>query len=89
MVQGDPIRALQAREMINIIREQNLVQHTKQVGDYVYQGLKTLASTTGSGKLLNLRGKDTGTFIAFDCESPEKRDRFAGLMRSKGVNMGA
>lgn len=29
-----------------------------------------------------------GTFIAFDAETPEKRDAFVKQMRLKGVNMG-
>lgn len=29
-----------------------------------------------------------GTFIAFDAETPEKRDAFVKAMRLKGINMG-
>lgn len=86
---GDPIRALQAREMFKIIKENDLVGHTARVGDYLYNGLHNIFNGAGKGKMLDLRGKDAGTFIAFDCETPKKRDQFLGSMRSKGVNMGA
>lgn len=36
----------------------------------------------------NLRGKNEGTFISFDCDTPETRDRFVGEMRKVGVVMG-
>jgi 4-aminobutyrate aminotransferase/(S)-3-amino-2-methylpropionate transaminase len=35
-----------------------------------------------------LRGKDAGTFIAFDAESTEKRDKFVKGMRDRGVIIG-
>jgi hypothetical protein len=64
------------------------VQHTAAVGAHIYTGLERLAGTTAEGKLLNLRGKDAGTFIAFDAESAEARDKFVKGMRSKGVIVG-
>lgn len=74
--------------MIKIIRDNNLVEHTSQVGKHLYDGLHSIFSGVGQGKMLNLRGKNTGTFIAFDCETPAKRDQFLASMRSKGINMG-
>lgn len=86
---GDPVRALQAREMISVINRDSLVQNTSDVGDYLYSALAALARTpAGEPHILNLRGKDCGTFISFDCASPEVRDKFVAKMRSKGVNMG-
>lgn len=54
---GDPIRALQAREMINIIKRDNLVANTAEVGDYIYEGLRKLQEGVGKGKMYNTRGK--------------------------------
>jgi len=86
---GDPIRALQAREIIKVIKRDNLVENTADVGDFVYSALATLAQTeAGASVIQNLRGKDCGTFIAFDCETPELRDQFVATMRGLGVNMG-
>lgn len=89
IVQGDPVRALQAREIIRIIERDNLVAHTRKVGDQLYLGLDDImSSSAGSGKMFALRGKDEGTFIAFDCETPAKRDAFLAGMRQRGVLCG-
>lgn len=87
---GDPIRALQAREMIKVIKDNDLVAHTASVGSYLYSALADLSHKAqgGSRGIQNLRGQDCGTFIAWDCESAEMRDQFVSKMRSKGVNMG-
>ncbi|KAM0755936.1 4-aminobutyrate aminotransferase [Meredithblackwellia eburnea MCA 4105] len=86
---GDPVRALQAREMIKVIKRDNLVENTSQVGDYLYDAIANLAKTpAGHPHILNLRGKDSGTFISFDCETAEVRDKFVRDMRGLGVNMG-
>lgn len=85
---GDPIRALQAREMIKIIKRDNLVQNTAEVGSYIFNGLTKLEQGAGKGKISNVRGKGQGTFIAFDAETPAKRDAFVKQMRLNGINMG-
>jgi len=84
---GDPIRALQARAIVEVIQEGNLVEETARVGGKLYDGLHEL-SQRHSGKVRNLRGKGQGTFIAFDAASPAMRDSFIGKMRNSGVNMG-
>ncbi|KIR42718.1 4-aminobutyrate aminotransferase [Cryptococcus deuterogattii 99/473] len=83
---GDPIRALQAREMFKVIERDDLIKNVTLVGDYIY---KSLEQYEASGKILNLRGKGQGTFIAFDLPSPKERDEFIGQMRLQGVNLGA
>ncbi|KAK4703069.1 hypothetical protein P7C70_g3148, partial [Phenoliferia sp. Uapishka_3] len=86
---GDPVRALQAREMISVINKNSLVENTADVGDYLYSALASLATTSsGAPHIQNLRGKDSGTFISFDCATPQDRDQFVAKMRGKGVNMG-
>merc|ERR1712093_76322 len=86
---GDPIRALQAREMINIIKRDGLVENSRNTGDYLYGKLSEVCdSGSGKGKLFNLRGRNEGTFIAFDCETPAKRDEFVRQMRLNGINLG-
>ncbi|BGP16197.1 4-aminobutyrate transaminase [Rhodosporidiobolus nylandii] len=86
---GDPIRALQAREMINIIEKNDLVAKTAQVGDYVFEALEKLQGEEGIKDLLiNLRGKGEGTYIAFDLPSTAQRDAFVKNMRLQGVNVG-
>ncbi|BGP46713.1 4-aminobutyrate transaminase [Rhodotorula kratochvilovae] len=84
---GDPIRALQARELISFIKAHGLVQHTSVIGDELYASLAQLARRF-PGAVQNLRGKDCGTFIAWDAESPAQRDAFVAAMRREGVIMG-
>lgn len=85
---GDPIRAMQAATQIRCIREHGLVEHTGRVGDKLYADLSSLASgAAGRGKIHNLRGKDDGTFIAWDMSDAATRDKLLVTMRSKGVNM--
>lgn len=85
---GDPTRALQAREILRVVREDNLLDNTAKVGAYIYDKLENFTQTNGKGKMFNLRGKDQGTFIAWDAETPEKRDEVIKKMRSKGVHLG-
>lgn len=84
---GDPIRALQAREMISVIHKKNLISSTAAVGSYIYSSLASISQKYPQ-HIQNLRGKESGTFIAFDGENPEKRDEFVRKMRESGVNMG-
>ncbi|GAA5881525.1 hypothetical protein JCM16303_005692 [Sporobolomyces ruberrimus] len=84
---GDPIRALQAREMISFIETHDLVSHTASIGSKLFSSLKSFGSKYPR-VIQNLRGKNEGTFISFDCDSPETRDKFVGEMRQLGVVMG-
>ena len=84
---GDPIRALQSARQISIIKSESLVAETASVGSNLYSDLADLAEKKGRGKMMNLRGKGMGTFIAWDMTSGEVRDRFLKEMRSRGVNM--
>jgi 4-aminobutyrate aminotransferase/(S)-3-amino-2-methylpropionate transaminase len=61
---GDPIRALQAREIVGQIQSKNLLANTVATGDYLYNNLATLA-TKHPQKFQDLRGKGQGTFIAW------------------------
>ncbi|KAJ9095818.1 hypothetical protein QFC19_007433 [Naganishia cerealis] len=82
---GDPIRALQASTQIEFIKRHDLVEQTAAIGSKLYDQLDRLA--TSSGKMLNLRGRDNGTFIAWDMESTSQRDALLKEMRNQGVNM--
>lgn len=84
---GDPVRALQAREMIRVIKNDNLLSLVNDMGSKVYNGLLDLAKRYPD-TIQNLRGQDSGTFISFDCEDAAARDKFVANMRKRGVNMG-
>lgn len=81
---GDPARAILFRAIVTEIHRNALVKHTNKTGKYLYTRLEQLASKHPD-KMLNLRGKDMGTFIAWD--SPH-RDEFLKTMKYAGVNIG-
>ncbi|KAJ6264038.1 4-aminobutyrate aminotransferase [Drechslerella dactyloides] len=81
---GDPARVLLFNTIIDEVERLNLVEHTADTGAYLYSGLEQL-SQKYPGEIQNLRGKNTGTFIAWD--SPQ-RDAFLKKMKTVGVNIG-
>ncbi|KAK6353513.1 4-aminobutyrate transaminase [Orbilia brochopaga] len=81
---GDPARVLIFNTIIKEVERLGLVEHTAQTGAYLFNGLEQL-SKKFPGEIQNLRGKNTGTFIAWD--SPQ-RDAFLKKMKTVGVNIG-
>lgn len=84
---GDPSKALIARTIYQEVVKNDLVTKTASVGDYLYKELDSLFKRH-PGKAKNLRGEDYGTFIAFDCANPTKRNEFLLRMRGAGINIG-
>ena len=74
---GDPVRIMLLERIIQIIREDLLVEKTAIVGDYLKDKLMEIK------KLKNVRGM--GTFLAFDVN---KNQEFVDGMFNKGVLMG-
>ncbi|EEY22627.1 4-aminobutyrate aminotransferase [Verticillium alfalfae VaMs.102] len=81
---GDPARALLFRAILSEVRAHDLVERTAQVGAHLFAGLERLAAKYPD-QVANLRGKDRGTFIAFD--SP-RRDEVLKTAKTLGVNIG-
>ena len=81
---GDPSRALIFRGIIEEVERLNLVENTRTTGDYLYAGLESLAQKYPE-HFQNLRGKNQGTFIAWDTP---KRDEFLVKAKTIGVNIG-
>ncbi|KAH7037736.1 aminotransferase class-III-domain-containing protein [Microdochium trichocladiopsis] len=81
---GDPARAILFRAIIQEIEQNNLVEKTAKVGDYLFGKLEALAAKY-PGQFENLRGKGQGTFIAFD--NPH-RDQFLLKAKKFGINIG-
>jgi 4-aminobutyrate aminotransferase/(S)-3-amino-2-methylpropionate transaminase len=80
------MRAIQAKKMLEVIKSHNLVEHTKKTGDLLYPRLEQLFSSYPN--VQGLRGKNNGTFIAWDFSTPAERDTFVTRMRANGVQMG-
>ncbi|KAJ2501720.1 hypothetical protein GGH96_001684 [Coemansia sp. RSA 1972] len=82
---GDPPRALLTQAIVDEVLEKNLVGQTRLVGEYLKSHLLPLAIRYHR-LVSSVRGN--GTFLAFDCPTPELRAEFLELMRKEGVNMG-
>lgn len=83
MTQCEPSRH---KRCSKIIKDNKLVEHTKKTGDLLYGKLEQLFSA--HPEITGLRGKNNGTFIAWDFATPKERDAFVSRMRANGVQMG-
>ncbi|KAM0299609.1 hypothetical protein ACHAPM_007655 [Fusarium culmorum] len=81
---GDPARVIMCKAVIQEILDKKLVEQTARVGGKLYAELESLAAKYPE-YIQNLRGKDQGTFIAFDTKDPASLVR---SMRHIGVNIG-
>lgn len=81
---GDPTKAILFRAILGEIERLNLVENTATTGDYLFNGLEQLAQRYPE-QFKNLRGKNRGTFIAFD---HPKRDELLVRAKAQGINIG-
>lgn len=84
---GDPARAILFRSILSYIHEHDLIARTADVGDYLFGGLTALAERF-PGTINNLRGKQRGTFIAWDMADGGARDEFLRAAKGVGINVG-
>ncbi|KAI8600511.1 4-aminobutyrate transaminase [Dissophora ornata] len=82
---GDPVRALQAKTILNEIKSKDLVKNAAETGAYLKKELQGIEERYPN-ILSAVRGR--GTFMAFDLPSAEKRDEFVSKLRTHGVNTG-
>lgn len=83
---GDPSKALIAKTIIKEIKDKDLLKNTAETGDYLYSKLDSLSDKYE--KMLNLRGKGRGFFIAFDLPTPALRNQFIAEAKKLGLNIG-
>jgi len=85
--QSDPVGAAAVSAVIDIVREENLVDRAREIGDYFIQRLRDLAARQRSMK--KVRGQ--GLMIGFDLlsgENPaETVNRFMYACRRRGVHL--
>lgn len=81
---GDPARVLFSGAVIEEIISRNLVNQCQVIGRSLFQGLDALAYQYPA-LIQNLRGKNMGTYIAFDTLDA---GRFMRIMQSMGVIVG-
>ncbi len=84
---GDSARMTITGAIIKEVLDHDLTSQTAKVGDYIYNGLTKLAEKY-SEDINNLRGKNRGTFIAWDFKTSKERDEFIQQSRLRGVNIG-
>ena len=82
---GDPARALLFRALLAEITRLDLVRQTAAVGAHLYAQLERLRDVF-PGEMLNLRGRGTGTFIAWD--SPRRDEVLKRAKAVAGLNLG-
>lgn len=84
---GDPARVLIAEGLAKVIADYDLVAKTKEVGDYIFPKMEALQEKYPE-MMMNLRGKNRGTFIGFDVPDAAFRAKFWKTALSVGLNIG-
>nr|XP_034171954.1 4-aminobutyrate aminotransferase, mitochondrial isoform X1 [Osmia lignaria] len=82
---GDPSKIILLEAVLETIRKENLLDRVTVVGDYMLKQLMNLQNEFSS-LVDSVRGR--GTFIAFNCASPELRDTVVKKLLAKGIQAG-
>ncbi|XBW36631.1 hypothetical protein QEN19_002203 [Hanseniaspora menglaensis] len=82
---GNPASMIIAGAIGEVIERENLLDQVNRVGSYLMEKLEKLAEKYPQ-HLARLRGK--GTFIAFDLENGETRDKLLKTLKINGCNTG-
>lgn len=83
---GQPSVLLQSNTILNFIKTNDLTANTASIGSQLKPQLAKLFKPHDP-IVANLRG--TGTFLAWDLDTPQLRDQFVREMRQRGVLLGA
>lgn len=79
---GSLVDMVRSTRYLQIIEEENLLQHTEKVGTHMLTGLQTVAEES-KGVISNVRGK--GLMIAFDLPDEGERDKMSETMTGNGL----
>uniref|UniRef100_A0A914BWL0 (S)-3-amino-2-methylpropionate transaminase n=1 Tax=Acrobeloides nanus TaxID=290746 RepID=A0A914BWL0_9BILA len=82
---GEPTKLVILEKVIEIIKRDNLVEKTRQVGEQLKKELSRL-ETVYPKNILNVRG--LGTLAAFDMHDTQSRDKLIDVALSKGLHIG-
>jgi len=80
---GDPLRLYMLQGVHKIMKDNNLINQTTEVGDYL---MKNLREIQNKGKINNVRG--IGLCIGFDMPNKESAWSFYRNMLNRGVHVG-
>lgn len=81
---GDPSKVILLETIIKTIKKENLLDRVTRVGNYLLKHLIDMQKEH-SNVIGAVRGR--GTFIAFNCTSPEARDSIIKKLATKGMVM--
>ncbi|CAI2000717.1 hypothetical protein SEUBUCD646_0G02720 [Saccharomyces eubayanus] len=84
---GEPARMIIAGAIGQEISDKKLTEQCTRVGNYLFKKLEDLQKKYPEN-FQSLRGKDRGTFIAWDLPTGEKRDLLLKKLKSNGCNVG-
>ncbi|KAH9498856.1 hypothetical protein Btru_004835 [Bulinus truncatus] len=82
---GDPSKIIMLREVINVIRDDHLLQRTADTGAYM---LKMLTEMQKKFPHLLSRARGLGAIAAIDFPDGSSRDKALAKLRAKGVHLG-
>uniref|UniRef100_A0A0B7ARR8 (S)-3-amino-2-methylpropionate transaminase n=1 Tax=Arion vulgaris TaxID=1028688 RepID=A0A0B7ARR8_9EUPU len=82
---GDPSKVLMLKEVLNVIKEDNLLERTEQTGKYL---LKALESAQSRYPKLVSRARGLGAIASVDFPDAKTRDKALNKMRELGVHLG-
>jgi len=78
---GDPGKIILLETIIKTIKKENLLDRVTLVGDYILKHLIDIEKEH-SNVINAVRGR--GTFLAFNCASPEMRDNIIKKLAMRG-----
>lgn len=79
---GDPSKLILLEAVLKVMTQENLLERVSRVGDYTLGKLLDMEKEF-SHAISSSRGR--GTFIAFDCATPEMRDATIKKLLLKGT----
>ncbi|XP_076656450.1 4-aminobutyrate aminotransferase [Halictus rubicundus] len=82
---GDPSKVILLEAVLETIKNEKLLERVIRVGEYTLKQLTSLQNEFSS-TINSVRGR--GTFIAFNCTTPELRDQIVKKLLTKGIQSG-
>ncbi len=79
---GNLVDMVRATRYLEIIEEENLVEHTNAMGKVLIEGLENIA-VESKGIITNVRGK--GMMVAYDLPDPKTRDAMMKTLEKNGL----
>jgi L-lysine 6-transaminase len=79
---GNLTDMVRSTRYLEIIEEENLLEHTARMGEHMLAGLESVAEES-KGMVSNVRGK--GLMVAFDLPSREARQKMMDNMKENGL----